>query len=156
MSILRKLLPRFSLRTLVIFPLLVTSAVALWLHWEPWALALSYEESVGFLPRPDPISPAHQRLLGKARSGFGVWDLATGRKLWQVANGELSKRSVLAFNGQRVLGILDGSGGARLWDAATGNVLADPTSASPINVRISSIIFPQKEGATPRESHPFE
>ncbi len=28
--------PKFSLRTLVIFPLLVTSAVALWLHWEPW------------------------------------------------------------------------------------------------------------------------
>ncbi len=41
MSIIRKLLPRFSLRTLVIFPLLVTSAVALWLHWEPWYLCVA-------------------------------------------------------------------------------------------------------------------
>ncbi len=28
--------PRFSLRTLVILPLLATSAAALWLHWKPW------------------------------------------------------------------------------------------------------------------------
>jgi len=31
--------PRFSLRTLVVFLLLVTSGVGLWMHWEPWAIA---------------------------------------------------------------------------------------------------------------------
>ena len=28
--------PRFSLRTLVVFLLLVTSGCGLWWHWEPW------------------------------------------------------------------------------------------------------------------------
>ncbi len=36
--------PKFSLRTLVILPLLVTSAVALWLHWEPWRLQVALTE----------------------------------------------------------------------------------------------------------------
>jgi len=33
---LKRLLPRFSLRTLAIFLLLVTSGMALWAHWEAW------------------------------------------------------------------------------------------------------------------------
>jgi len=36
MSRLRRLLPRFSLRTLVVFLLLVTSGMGLWWRWEPW------------------------------------------------------------------------------------------------------------------------
>jgi len=35
---LRRIIPRFSLRTLVVFLLLVTSGVGLWWHWEPWYL----------------------------------------------------------------------------------------------------------------------
>jgi len=38
MASIRKLLPRFSLRTLVIFLLLVTAGVGLWWHWEAWHL----------------------------------------------------------------------------------------------------------------------
>ena len=39
-------LPRFSLRTLVVFTLLATSGFGLWYHWEPW-----YSEG-GFNPNP--------------------------------------------------------------------------------------------------------
>ena len=38
--ILSKLIPRFSLRSLVVFLLLVTSSMALWHHWEPWRCEL--------------------------------------------------------------------------------------------------------------------
>ena len=40
---LRKLIPRYSLRTLVLFTLLVTSGVGLWWHWEPWVQTLAFE-----------------------------------------------------------------------------------------------------------------
>jgi len=33
---LRRLIPRYSLRTLVVFLLLVTSGMGLWWRWEPW------------------------------------------------------------------------------------------------------------------------
>jgi len=33
---LRRIIPRFSLRTLVLFLLLVTSGMGLWWNWEPW------------------------------------------------------------------------------------------------------------------------
>ena len=36
MGRLRELIPRFSLRTLVIFTLLCTCSFGLWWHWEPW------------------------------------------------------------------------------------------------------------------------
>ena len=36
MKALRRLIPRFSLRTLAIFLLLVTSGMGLWWHWGPW------------------------------------------------------------------------------------------------------------------------
>jgi len=35
---LRRIIPRFSLRTLVVFLLLVTSGVGLWWRWEPWLM----------------------------------------------------------------------------------------------------------------------
>ena len=35
---LHKFFPRFSLRTLPLFLLFVTSATALWFHWQPWYL----------------------------------------------------------------------------------------------------------------------
>jgi len=45
---LRKLIPRFSLCTLVIFLLLVTSGVGLWWHWEPWVRISSFEPSESY------------------------------------------------------------------------------------------------------------
>ena len=36
MRALRRLIPRFSLRTLAIFLLLATSGMGLWWHWDAW------------------------------------------------------------------------------------------------------------------------
>ena len=41
---LRKLVPRYSLRTLVVFLLLVTSAWGLWWRWEPWYVVNEFQE----------------------------------------------------------------------------------------------------------------
>ena len=48
MGRVRKLIPRFSLRTLVVFMLLVTSGVGLWWHWEPWYLHFEFHGSRRF------------------------------------------------------------------------------------------------------------
>ena len=42
---LRRFLPRYSLRTLALFPLVVMSAMGLWWHWEPWTCELVLEGS---------------------------------------------------------------------------------------------------------------
>ncbi len=69
----RKLLPRFSLRTLVVLPLLVTCAVGLWLHWEPWCLfrewyCLSFVDSAA-------ISPGGARVLTMNYERIGIIDI---------------------------------------------------------------------------------
>ncbi len=84
---LRKLLPRFSLRTLVIFPLLVTSAVALWLHWQPYYCEdrLNYfAESIEARRRWwQPPGSSYGPL---PNLGFGAeWRMRRPREWWGVA-----------------------------------------------------------------------
>ncbi len=70
---LRKLLPRFSLRTLAIFTLLATSGFGLWWHWAPW-----YEVEMRLFTKKtpfdsrmpkgnDPSFPAARHLMGNGR-----------------------------------------------------------------------------------------
>jgi len=68
MADLRKLLPRFSLRTLVIFLLLVTAGMGLWWRWEPWAYEEDFEIegtvfSAEFLPGDQFIKLRHGWVL---------------------------------------------------------------------------------------------
>jgi len=57
---LRRFIPRFSLRTLVVFLLLVTSGVGLWWRWQPWRLdrilAMARSDELGLLFSPDGAS----------------------------------------------------------------------------------------------------
>jgi len=46
---LPRIIPRFSLRTLVVFLLLVTSGVGLWWHWEAWYRCCSMEAGQGYV-----------------------------------------------------------------------------------------------------------
>ena len=54
--------PRFSLRTLVVFLLLVTSGLGLWLHWRPWEVEKVLEGGMG----PEVYSPLVFSLDGSA------------------------------------------------------------------------------------------
>ena len=54
--------PRFSLRTLVVFLLLVTSGFGLWWHWEAW-----YADGMYDGPAPDEFDREVAALAGSER-----------------------------------------------------------------------------------------
>ncbi len=127
MGRLRELIPRFSLRTLVIFILLVTSGMGLWRHWEPWAVVhrpepRSFDEGPGFDEGLE-LAPDGQRALLKGIFGLGLWDVSRASliKAYRAEHGEFSR------DGSRfVLSSSRPSG--QLWslcDSRTGEVLAE-------------------------------
>ena len=75
----RRLVPRFSLRTLVVFMLLATSGTGLWWHWSPWYLStvlpgspvMALLDSAVFSPRGEKACLLHG-------GGYSVLDLANG------------------------------------------------------------------------------
>ncbi len=77
MASLRKLLPRFSLRTLAIFTLLCTSGFGLWWRWEPWYLATETRERLGrifdinFSGQGEAITVRYRRGAQLMDRGFG-------------------------------------------------------------------------------------
>jgi len=122
MGRLRKLIPRFSLRTLVVFLLLVTSGVGLWWNWGPWHLAAKLERK-GIFGR---------FLLGgellttyDANSRLSVWDAATARRLWRTEDGG---QIVVAFthtrSGPRLVTQDDRSYDLAIRDLKSGERLA--------------------------------
>ena len=69
-SRIRRLLPRFSLRTLVIFLLLVTAGMGLWWHWEAWCRMRSFHVTRSLSGRHEPSvrhTPAEEG--GSAENG---------------------------------------------------------------------------------------
>jgi len=59
---IKRFAPRFSLRTLVVFLLLVTSGMGLWWHWEPWYCEEA-REGLGDPPWDAEFSPDGERSL---------------------------------------------------------------------------------------------
>jgi len=78
---------RFSLRTLLIFVLLIGSAMGLWWNWEPWRLErvlgnLGLIGSVDFSPDGGTVIAAGDTEIGGR--GVKAWDSATGRELFEL------------------------------------------------------------------------
>jgi len=95
---LRRFVPRFSLRTLVIFLLLVTSGMGLWWHWEPWVCESVATYDDGDWPSAFAISSDGSRVLSTTRSSRGaasIRDSATGRELRRL-NRRNTTRTVCA------------------------------------------------------------
>ncbi len=110
MSIFRKLLPRFSWRTLVIFPLLVTCEVALWLHWEPWCFDVVRFED-GWIEKGTPHSPDGTRVLKTKPLPLPVIrDRETDAELWVFWGGLSAKASFLDDDT-----VVVGSGASEFW-----------------------------------------
>jgi len=88
---LRRLIPRFSWRTLILFTLLCTSGFGLWWHWEPW-YSVFRGERVSF--------------WGDHAASLD----SLGRQERAVSpNGRM--QVLLSFQDQAALGSCDGSGG---------------------------------------------
>ena len=76
--------PRFSLRTLAVFLLLVTSGMGLWWHWEPWYCerVLRHKGRVNAAS----FSEDGERVL--VLGGSVVEGEPSGGRLWQISNGK--------------------------------------------------------------------
>jgi len=127
-SRIRRLLPRFSLRTLVVFLLLVTSGMGLWWHWDAW-----YVERV---LADNPAAARHALFSRKGNllltyGGGGcayLWDIGTGRRLFALGDHEDAPSRGECFAGgltpdsRRVLRCRFGSW-TEIWDVETATRL---------------------------------
>jgi len=167
---LRRIIPRFSLRTLVIFLLLVTSGVGLWWHWEPWtrlaALAGTNTNWGGPAFSDDgsrvlvytwygPVRVFDSR-NGALLFGLGTTDLATP--------GDGSHYATLTPDGKRVIVVLDwrafsvensevvsGSMETRIYDIETGALIRTMAAAIPFSSGRSRWLIstrPSEDGTT--------
>jgi len=117
--------PRFSLRTLVVFLLLVTSGVGLWWHWEAWycAQVLSPRNRHGYV-RSAKFSP-DERLVAAAFSGSSprIWETHSGRLVAELEE----RRDILsiAFSPDGLKVLTCGERPPAIWDARTGRRLCE-------------------------------
>jgi len=80
-----KLLPRFSLRTLVVFLLLVTAGMGLLCVWPAWRVVQSFEGHTNLVTSVS-FSPDRAQVLSAGRDGaVRVWDASTGAQLHRLA-----------------------------------------------------------------------
>ncbi|MCY3018476.1 MAG: hypothetical protein NTW87_05530 [Planctomycetota bacterium] len=118
---------RFSLRTLVIFVLLVGSGMGLWWKWEPWvpvgvapAIGDGFKSFVFDAPREDYLIETGK--LGKLR----VATRYLNRLIPSVADPVTSVMSPsFSSDGTRLLGVKYGTFRVTCWDARTGRELCE-------------------------------
>jgi len=118
---LRRIIPRFSLRTLVVFLLLVTAATGLWWHWGPWYCGISIE-----LPSPREVCWAVNR----------VRYIDSARRL-EVARVEMAIKSIEDFFPAEVT--LD----TYVYDPETGRRMGT-TSVAISSKALASLSVPDK------------
>ena len=126
----RRWLPRYSLRTLLLFVLLVNSACLLWVHWAPWEIALVIRDS----RQPRQLmfvawSDDGKRLYGLDLKGnIEAWNSETGEHLgpavfpknkWIGTGSEYrvdGKRLVYVIGSRLTLSVRDGAATFRFND----------------------------------------
>jgi WD40 repeat protein len=132
-------LPAFTLRTLILFNLLVTSCWALWFHWGPWqttaVLPHKYAvTSVAFSPEGTRVVTT----VGFAPEAY-IWNAESGALLVTLRDGQdRPEDAEFSRDGTRIVTAgLDGA--ARVWDANGGGLLAvmKGHTAAVLSVRFS-------------------
>jgi len=119
---LRRFIPRFSLRTLIVFLLLVTSALGLRHTWPMW-----YCEHV-FRGHTDRVmlvklSRSGAKLLSSSRDGTArVWDAVTGRGLSVI---DCRERWLIGFSRDETRAFTATGSAVQVWDAGTGELLSE-------------------------------
>ena len=117
-GLLAKLIPRYSLRTLMLFVMLAGCVIALWMHRHPWrserVLSGHKDRVFSAVFPPDGRRVVTASLDKTAR----IWDPATGRELFKLAGHENAVLSA-AFSpdGSRVVTARSDTT-ARVWRPA--------------------------------------
>jgi len=113
---LKRLMPRFSLRTLVVFTLLVTSGTGLWWHWEAWPVEHVLPAAPGVTWSEMSADGRWLNVDSEMRCTFwngaerSVWDLGSGvcvsREKFQFGEARSGgyARSDASFDGKRAVG----------------------------------------------------
>jgi len=120
MAALRRLLPRFSLRTLVMFLLLVTAGVGLWWYWQPWYLEHRLEQSVTaarFSHDGSMLAAASQMKT------MAVWEEESGECLYALKPGYVHEQCIAFSPDDKLLAAGTADGTLWIWDGATGTCL---------------------------------
>ncbi len=122
MGQLRKLIPRFSLRTLAIFTLLCTSGILLWWHWKPWYCDMALTGHKGMRRFFLLYYPDGRRILSDGWDGTArVWDTHTGEELHVLRSYRHGGGARFNLDGSRIC--TSAEDGAYVWDAETGERL---------------------------------
>lgn len=116
--------PRFSLRSLLLFVLLIGSSAALWMHWQPWYLARNF--STGTTDAQ--FSKDGRRVaapISNGVNGFRLFDVESGSEIALIPP-EKKGWYALSFSpdGQLIAGICSDFR-IRIWNAADGTVRAE-------------------------------
>ena len=123
MAGLKRLLPRFSLRTLVVFMLLVTSGMGLWWHWEAWYCAAEIRGE-GDRIESVHLSPDGERLLTGEGDGVVRLREMPGLRVLETCEGPVERALSLHFTEHRPpFATMDVKGVRTLRNAESGEPL---------------------------------
>jgi len=124
MAGLKRLLPRFSLRTLVIAPLLATCVFAVWWRWEPWVFEQALEgeaKDMAFSPDGRLLAAAGMVAGGPVLS---IYRLSDGSRRDLPTGSEMKFTGLLSFSpdGRHLLTTWYGHD-PTVWDVEAGHVV---------------------------------
>ena len=121
---LRRMIPRFSLRTLVVFLLFVAAMSAWWAHRSPWALEKEMRGHTGAITCCRFSEDGSHLLTGSWDKTARLWLVAEGKEVL-VLEGHADAVVEVSFSrdGGRALTV-GREGTARVWDLGTGEPIA--------------------------------
>ena len=113
---------RFSLRTLAVFMLLVTSGMGLWWNWEPWVRG-PLLEGHEIAMRAASFSPDGTLVATAGSENARVWNARTGQ-LEHVLQGHKKRLSYVVFSPDGSQLVTAGDDDTpRIWEPATGRLI---------------------------------
>jgi len=140
MAGLKRLLPRFSLRTLVVFLLLVTSGVGLWWSWEPWYVEREWKADEEFV-RTATFSPDEKKVVtAGVDTVVRIWDASTGTLLVTLSGHEdWVGGAYFTQDGSRVV-TASHDDTIRVWNALTGQCLSTVEASEAMDARFEAMV----------------
>ena len=122
----RRWLPRYSLRSLLLFVILVNSIALLWAHWAPWVLETTLKGHTAQV-NSAAFSPDGKRVVTGSHDHTAiVWDVITGERLMALETEAYVDHVGFLRDGKRIFTASNYFSIPRIssaWDAENGKLL---------------------------------